>query len=402
MRSMRCLAWIAAIATILAAWPTAGWAIPAFARKYGFSCTMCHVQFPRLNDFGERFRDNGYHVMGKEAEDMDVMDAAVPPISARTMIGYFNNDVDNPGSPVDNDLNQFQIDGLDLFAGGVMSPSAGFFLAYLPRIDGSRGVAPQDARLEQGNVVLIMRKPRWMGNLRVGRFEPAYVPISALRTYTGAPYEILDFPGVIEMPLAQTQTGLELAARVDRGWRFAGGFVDGSDSLEDNDSPNTFYVRASKSFRGDGANSGYRVGAQALTGKARAALTGDKEDWTQWAVDTSLVFGPTTVLAQFAQGTADRRLNVFNTARDYDWNGFFVEVDHALCQTAVAFARYDLVDTPSEQNQNIARWTIGARQYLMDHIAVALEYSQQKTDHAAVSGGDLKSDNLSLAFDMAF
>ena len=38
-------------------------AIPAFARKYGFSCNVCHVPgFPKLNDTGNVFRDQGYQV----------------------------------------------------------------------------------------------------------------------------------------------------------------------------------------------------------------------------------------------------------------------------------------------------------------------------------------------------
>jgi hypothetical protein len=36
-------------------------AIPAFARKYDFNCNVCHVPgFPKLNDFGNLFRDRGY------------------------------------------------------------------------------------------------------------------------------------------------------------------------------------------------------------------------------------------------------------------------------------------------------------------------------------------------------
>ena len=40
--------------------PTEGWAIPAFARLYGFQCSACHSAFPALNDFGEEFRLSGY------------------------------------------------------------------------------------------------------------------------------------------------------------------------------------------------------------------------------------------------------------------------------------------------------------------------------------------------------
>jgi hypothetical protein len=413
MRGVRPLAWIVVLASVAAAWPSSAWAIPAFARKYGFNCRMCHVQFPRLNDFGDRFRDNGYHLMGEEATDKDVMDAGVPPVAFRTSIGYFNHDEDNPGSVENNDLSEFQIDGVDLFAGGVMNRYAGFFLAYLPRIEGGRGVAPQDASLEQGNVVLITRQQKWMGNLRVGRFEPAYVPISALRSYTRAPYEALEFGGVAGLPLAQTQTGIEAVARLNPGWRFAGGFVNGPDSLVSSDSPSTLYLRASKAWCGEGASSGYRVGAQGLTGKARADNGGPKQDWSGWGLDTSLIFGPVTVLAQYVRGTADAALNPFGAlpapgggyvgGPDYKWNGWLVEVDGSVSQTAVAFVRYGAVDTPSEQSQDIGRWTIGARQYLADHMALGVEYSHQTIDRGAADGvSDFKANDFAVYFDMAF
>lgn len=34
--------------------------IPAFARKYGVSCNLCHAPFPRLTPFGETFAANGF------------------------------------------------------------------------------------------------------------------------------------------------------------------------------------------------------------------------------------------------------------------------------------------------------------------------------------------------------
>jgi hypothetical protein len=40
--------------------------IPAFARKYGFSCSVCHAPVPRLNAFGEQFATNGFVVSPEE------------------------------------------------------------------------------------------------------------------------------------------------------------------------------------------------------------------------------------------------------------------------------------------------------------------------------------------------
>jgi hypothetical protein len=35
-------------------------AIPAFSRQYGTSCTTCHLDYPKLNDFGKAFKDAGF------------------------------------------------------------------------------------------------------------------------------------------------------------------------------------------------------------------------------------------------------------------------------------------------------------------------------------------------------
>ena len=37
-----------------------GRAIPAFSRQYQTSCATCHIDFPKLNDFGKAFKDAGF------------------------------------------------------------------------------------------------------------------------------------------------------------------------------------------------------------------------------------------------------------------------------------------------------------------------------------------------------
>jgi hypothetical protein len=41
--------------------------IPAFARKYKMSCSVCHAPFPRLKDYGEEFAANGFVLKDKDA-----------------------------------------------------------------------------------------------------------------------------------------------------------------------------------------------------------------------------------------------------------------------------------------------------------------------------------------------
>lgn len=53
-------------------------AVPAFARKYGFSCMQCHSNWPTLNDYGRQFKMNGY-VPSRDSEEgvLKTKDAAM-------------------------------------------------------------------------------------------------------------------------------------------------------------------------------------------------------------------------------------------------------------------------------------------------------------------------------------
>jgi hypothetical protein len=62
----RSLYWLILTGGMLLAtlWSSLAQAIPAFARQYEMSCAMCHSAFPRLNEFGEHFRDSNYRLPG--------------------------------------------------------------------------------------------------------------------------------------------------------------------------------------------------------------------------------------------------------------------------------------------------------------------------------------------------
>src|SRR5271157_907570 len=59
--------------TVLSA--SQSFAIPAFSRQYGTSCSTCHIDFPKLNDFGKAFKDAGFK-FPKDDESM----LKIPPV----------------------------------------------------------------------------------------------------------------------------------------------------------------------------------------------------------------------------------------------------------------------------------------------------------------------------------
>ena len=77
-------------------------AIPAFARKYGVPCNVCHVPgFPKLNDFGNTFRDQG----DQFGADVDLpthenITMGFWPVSMRTTVGYQAASVRTDGSGI--------------------------------------------------------------------------------------------------------------------------------------------------------------------------------------------------------------------------------------------------------------------------------------------------------------
>ena len=66
--------------------PTDAAAIPAFARKYRVSCSLCHNPFPALTPFGEQFAGNGFRMAIDEeprdtiatGDDLLTLPASVP------------------------------------------------------------------------------------------------------------------------------------------------------------------------------------------------------------------------------------------------------------------------------------------------------------------------------------
>lgn len=385
-----------------------GYAIPVFARKYGFNCTMCHSNFPRLNDFGVRFRQDGYQLPGRESDERTVLESPAP-IAFRTSAGYNSNQFTN--TPDATELNQFQVNGLDVFSGGLLKEDIGYLLVYPPEIAGSRGVASQTGTIEMANVVFSNLDSTWL-NTRVGRYEPAYTStaFSNARRLTVAPYEIYAFAFPGGTTLAETQTGVEAYgySRQD-GWKYAAGLVNGSGTNTENDAPADFYLRGIKVFgRGEGQTASQRLGVTGYFGRARpdsGLPATSRESFRRLGVDTSLNFKRVNLGAQWLWAHDTGAL--WGAPTDVSYTGGFAEVNYMPVNNFVGFARYDLVNAPGAvpletRVGDIQRWTIGGRYYFVDNLALHLEYSQRTQDATAVGTGNATERFLTTRLDWAF
>ena len=111
-------------------------AIPAFARKYGLRCSACHVAWPVLNDFGWRFKDNGYQLMN----DRDApiwQNPAYWPVTFRITPHWHRDStdkvaVDTAAGPSAGEqqvtAHGFDLTGLDILTGGTLEKNISFLL----------------------------------------------------------------------------------------------------------------------------------------------------------------------------------------------------------------------------------------------------------------------------------
>ena len=65
-----CAATFVSTILVLLAGVAPAFAVPSFARKYQTSCATCHSAYPKLNYFGNAFRNNGYRYPAGTDADM--------------------------------------------------------------------------------------------------------------------------------------------------------------------------------------------------------------------------------------------------------------------------------------------------------------------------------------------
>ncbi|MGQ9618775.1 MAG: hypothetical protein ACUVUG_07445 [Candidatus Aminicenantia bacterium] len=125
--------------------------IPTFARKYGFSCEVCHAPVPHLKSFGEKFLANGYQIPDKEPERA-YKDTGDPllllqrelPLAIR-FDGYLSYE---PNSEIDTDIRSPFV--MKILSGGNISKSISYYTYFLLSEEGKVGL--EDGYISFNNV----------------------------------------------------------------------------------------------------------------------------------------------------------------------------------------------------------------------------------------------------------
>jgi hypothetical protein len=396
--------------------------IPAFARKYGFNCSMCHSGFAKLNDFGQRFRDNGYQIPGQAGKEGTVFETA-PPVSMRLPLGHTTYNT-KAGT-----ANSFNLYSLDLLASGVLHKNISFLMIYTPRIDepsayfsgrdSSNNSALQYGALESASLIFSNIIPNVL-NIRVGRFEPGYHISSSKRSfYLFQPYEIYNMSAPKNnYVFDDNQIGIEASGHFQKGFKYTAGIVSGNGSNPDNNNNKDVYLSLSQTFgKGDGQSAGQRLGIFGYYGWQPLTLPGtivgnmgqtngsDNKSFSRIGFNGSLNYKSLNAQILYFIGSDDKAFNDLNPALNYKYSGGFIELDYAglFNNKLVASVMYNWIQPPDyDSEREFKSYSALCRYYLGDWSAVNVSLHAEYTHRITGNTTKLEENIFALALDFAF
>jgi hypothetical protein len=143
--------------------------LPIFAKKTGLRCSACHEAWPKLNTFGQAFRDNGYQI-GNERDSPRYLSPLYWPAGARFATAWHRElntaqATDQSATGVQPVKTQgFDISGIDLWFAGLLEKNITFVV--LPSSDEYGNFHFESGWVRFDN---LLNSP-WL-NLKTGKFE---------------------------------------------------------------------------------------------------------------------------------------------------------------------------------------------------------------------------------------
>jgi hypothetical protein len=420
-------------------------AIPAFARKYGMPCSACHEAWPKLNNFGQTFKDNGYQ-LGNDRDAPIFQQPAYWPIALRITPNWHREsvnrtDITNPATDLTNEgqltTHGFDLSGMDMLTAGTLAKNITFLL--VPSADETGAFHFESASVRFDNLV----HSSWL-NVKVGKFELDNV-ISEKRMLTlsgnGGYYQGYHFQPATEdtsfftFGIGDNQLGAELSGHSRNDYtRYSIALLssnDGNVDLPNGHGYDTF-MTVSQAFQA-GSLGLQRVGAFAYIGRAPTyvTLTGGQstiaDGFGQKSFTRAGLFGlwyykKLDFTTMYIHGSDSAFLGT-NTpayaslpdgARKPTWNIGTIETHFTYSPQLILINRYELVRMSQQALPGIPGnfgdvdvLTFGYRYYpfMSSRAGFAFhnEYSiLRQRGTSPINGADVTSSSLFLGFDFIF
>jgi hypothetical protein len=432
-------------------------AIPAFARKYGLRCSACHEAWPKLNNFGQVFKDNGYQL--KNDRDAPIYQQPTYwPMSVR-ITPQWHREVNNrmavdqvPGSAASGLTESrvassgFDLSGLDLWTAGTLYKNISFLV--LPSADATGAFHFESAWIRFDDLF----GSSWL-NFKFGKHE-LDTPISEKRLLTltanGGFFQLYHFTPVTDINtfrgIGNNQLGIELMGHSKNSYtRYAVSLLSSHNGQVNLPNGQTYDVYANVNqafelprlglqrvgvfgYRGESSTFFLTSGGIVVPGTGRGNKSfyraGAYGIWYVGNFDFSTLYMHGADNVFLGTGTAaNQPLMLPPGARRPAWNGGFAELHYTYSPQLILVGRYEAIrmshqafplgttlanGAPLTSNfGNIDAVVIGYRWYpIMSSragLAFHQEYAHVRSKHTSpVFGRDVGTSSILMGFDVAF
>ncbi len=427
-----------------------GYAIPAFARKYGLPCSACHIGWPILNVFGQQFRDNGYQ-LGNERDSPIYQNPAYWPITFRvtpqwhlesqTKVQIDDPTGATPGTEQTVTTHGFDLSGLDIWTAGTLYKNISF--SVLPSMGEGDAFHFENAWVRFDN---LLNSP-WL-NVKLGKFELDML-LSEKRFLTlsgvGGAWFNYHFLPVGDTNtfggIGDNQIGVELSGHNKSSYaRYSIALlssVDGNPGFVSGGQPNTArtydtFINLNEGFQVSSLGV-QRVGVYGYFGQTPTyfltsggtpvqakgnrsfSRVGAYGWWFLKALDIETLYMHGQDNVYLGNGIAvNDPAGLPAGAAGPTWNGGFVEAHYTVNPQFIFTGRYELVHMSRQANPNLVpnlgnvdSFTIGYRWYpiMFSRAGLAFhnEYAQAKTGNTSIlTGSDQTVRSVMIGFDFDY
>ena len=432
-------------------------AIPAFARKYALPCSACHEAWPKLNNFGQTFKDNGYQ-LGNDRDAPIYQQPTYWPVTFR-ITPQWHREANNrmavdqiPGNAMSGlteahlVTSGFDLSGLDLWTAGTLAKNISFLV--LPSADATGAFHFEAAWIRFDNLL----GSRWL-NLKFGKHE-LDTPVSEKRflalTASGGFFQLYHFTPTSDINsfggIGNNQLGIELMGHSRNSYtRYAVSLLssnNGDVGLPTNRSYDV-YANVNQAFelrrlglqrvgvygyRGQSPTFFLTAGGTPIAGAGQGNRPfyrgGAYGIWYIGKLDFSTVYMHGVDNVFLGTGTsANQPLMLPPGASSPTWNGAFTEIHYTYSPQLILVGRYEAIrmsrqafpmGTPLPNGTLLTRTfgntdavVIGYRWYPFMSSRAGLawhnEYAHVRTRGTApLSGQDVGTSSLLVGFDIDF
>lgn len=378
-------------------------AIPAFARKYQSSCTTCHNAYPSLNEFGYRFKENGYQMVGQEdgdetekinLEDGLALEKTIYPISLRIM-GDINSLPQQPAGLGQNEKARLQFsfpDTISLYLGGTLFKNISFWGNYITNKN----------EFDQIHIGIHNLLSEIVGegslNLRIGflNIHDWTIPNHRRVLQKKASIQTISTANP-EWNLDKAERGIEVYGRPNAGIPFFyyAGITNGGKEIADDTNP-------AKNYYGGIAFDYIKqhIGIWMYTGRNAQMNTIYENSFNRFGIDGALRFLNTEIYGQAIWGNDKNPDFVINSSVKRQ-NGYFLGLNYLLFPTTFVLLHYDYSYIKEDASKKVSTFTHGLAFYFIKNARSVIEYQIDLMDRDT-NNHPLKTDRFNIRIDTVF